>query len=146
MIKEKNQINNEEPIIASGMKRILAALIDGVLIFSLVKLTYIYFSVQAIFNGLPMSIELKFQQAVLVLYFYFIFSILPNCIFSQSLGKLFVGIKVVSKKYERLSLVSCILRDLIARPIVLLAPISIFNQEKLALHDRLSRTVVVEAK
>lgn len=94
---------------ASKPKRILAMLVDVTLLYFLVVKTIEYFDVAKISPNSP----LVFYYVLLTIYYHLILVIIPQRIFSQSLGKFIFGLKVVTqKKYERLSLAQSILHSL----------------------------------
>jgi uncharacterized RDD family membrane protein YckC len=133
--------NSSLPRFASPRKRILAALFDYFLLGSLLYFTHLFL------NEEKLTLDLVFSTKVLFTfsYFYFFLTIVPHFIFSQSLGQFLFGIKVVSLKYKRLSLLKCIFRDLIFRPFIILMPHTLFSKNSNAIHDRLAQSIVVEA-
>lgn len=81
-----------------------------------------------------------------------IYFILMTYYFQQTLGKMILGIKVVQADGERLSLITVVFRELVARSLSQLMGLNLgyivcwFNAEKRCAHDFLSDTWVVYEK
>jgi hypothetical protein len=96
-IKESNATAKH----ASGFKRTLALFVDVGILYFLVLLTFKHFQIDKIFPSAPVV----HRYLYVILYYYFIFTIITITIFSQTIGQFVFGIKVVSKeKLKRLSL------------------------------------------
>lgn len=99
----------EAPKMASKTKRILASLIDCTCLYFLVVQTFGAFDIMKIFPHSPVFL----QYLIVTLYFNFFLVVVPQLIFSQTLGKFILGLKVVTpKKFERIGLFQSILHSL----------------------------------
>lgn len=142
MKKRQKQVEESEPTPANPVKRIVAGVIDAAIIGALVIATTSSFNLEVVRPGTPHGIVIL----AVFLWYYLIFIVLTHCIFSQSIGMTLVNIKVVDLEYQRLGFWACVRRDIILRPLVLIAPWTIMNSKGKGLHDKSAHTIVVEAR
>ncbi len=128
---------------AKAGDRILAGFIDFGFLFILVQLTNHFFDLSSL-----LSTDFMIPtQGLIFSYYYFVLIIVPHSIFSQTLGKMLMKLKVVSQtKHQRLSLSKVIIRDIFMRPLAIVMPLTLKNRNGVAVHDRICGSVVVEAR
>lgn len=124
--------------------RFFAFIIDMLVISGISKIFY-----NLIFASVDISLpfDLDFYQSfktILGLLYFFILTYLTN---GQTLGKMIVGIRVISINDERLSILDCLSREVFARyfqgKILILYLIVGISPEKQSLADLLCDTVVI---
>jgi uncharacterized RDD family membrane protein YckC len=131
------------PKAAKAFDRILAGVIDIGLIHVAATLSMIFFKLRLDDFGADPLI----RKILVYFYFYLILCIFPNTLFSQSVGKFLMKLKIVKQEnYRRLSLFKTFFRDVWYRPLVLLMPWTLGNSEGQAVHDKLAGSMVVVAK
>ncbi len=96
----KKDIKNDQPKKAPFPKKLFALILDAIILY---LATFAAIDILAKEVSLESVSEIV-KQGVLGLYFIFILVIIPQTIFSQTIGKFLIGLKVVSKdEYKRLS-------------------------------------------
>jgi uncharacterized RDD family membrane protein YckC len=141
-LKRNSKSQPAMPKNAPPAKRLLAWCLDLGLLAALTYASAMKFKLQLLIPEL----ELWQQYLAYALWYYLILTIIPNAIFSQSLGKMILGIKVLNKKYKRLSFLACLIRDLFLRPLILITPWTLMTKKSTATHDKIAKTIVVEAR
>ena len=152
------------------ISRILAAIIDGLIILFFVYTLMHYVFVIEIFNNEEISTLINAAFFLLP----YIYSVTFHAIFGKTIGKMFLGIRVVTNKGEtNISVIQALLRDIIPIILVLLSVIpaisslniivalanimnivwplleivtTFTNKKRRALHDFIAGTVVIHEK
>lgn len=124
--------------------RLVAFVIDTIVIKSLTTIILTIFSITSAYT--IMGIELREIISIgLGLFYFFILTYLNN---GQTLGKMAVGIRVISLEDEKLSFFTCIVREIFVRYIqnflMILYLIVGFNNTKQSLADMMADTVVIK--
>lgn len=124
--------------------RLVAFVIDTIVIKSLTTIILTIFSITSAYT--IMGIELREIISIgLGLFYFFILTYLNN---GQTIGKMAVGIRVISLEDEKLSFFTCIVREIFVRYIqnflMILYLIVGFNNTKQSLADMMADTVVIK--
>lgn len=131
------------PKAAKGMDRIIAGTVDLILIFVATEGILGLFDLQKVLG----EIHQYCPHVFVSLFLYLTFTVIPHALFSQTIGKFFMKIKVVKfEDYKTLGLAKSVQRDLLLRPLCLLMPWTLNNKKGQAPHDRMCSSVVVVAK
>lgn len=149
-LEPKNYILLSEAFYEGFVKRVLAYSIDMfVVLFGMVgifnTLTQNRFNIKRsflIFNG-----EVSYSFAIV----YFVYFVGMTFIFSQTLGKMIIGMKVEHTEGKKLSFIDILFRETIGRILTMLLfnlpyLLIIFNKRKRGLHDYIGNTVIVKSK
>lgn len=128
--------------------RLIAYIIDVIIVGSIngVLLTPLIF----INNGVPIEISFWTLNGILSLVIYYAYFFLMTKFFQQTLGKMIVGIKVISVKEDTISWSDIFYREVVGRifynafmMLKLLYLIVAFTKNKQGLHDMIGRTRVI---
>lgn len=146
MIPDYLNASNEEIIYASYIKRMIAFLIDYI-ILSLINLLYILFVMLFLYDFIgicdPYAIAYSILLPINILYFGY-----PESINMQAtFGKKIVAIKVITVDNTKISFKKGIFRSILKLfSILSLIGISFIfiNKKRQGLHDILAKTIVVE--
>ena len=131
------------PKAAKAFDRVLAGIIDLGLVYVSSTLSTIFFKPLAHYSWADPTIS----KVLIFSYFYLVFFIFPTALFSQSLGKFLMKLKVLRQgSYRHLSLFKVVFRDVLYKPLVFLMPWTLGNSEGKAIHDKLAGSIVVVAK
>lgn len=124
--------------------RLVAFVIDSIVASSLSNIILTIFSVTSDYTIMGLEVRALMATAISLFYF-FILTYLNN---GQTLGKMVVGIRVISLDDEKLSFFDCLVREVFVRYIQnflkILYLIVGFNQNKQSLADIMADTVVIK--
>lgn len=149
-LEPKNYVLLSEAFYEGSIKRVVAYFIDIIVvglgivgIFNTLtqnKLNNKHYSL--IFNG-----EVSYSFIIV----YFIYFIGMTFIFSQTLGKMIIGMKVEHSEGKKLSFIDVLFRETIGRILTMLLfnlpyLLIIFDKRKRGLHDYIGNTVTVKSK
>ncbi|MDY3006575.1 RDD family protein [Anaerococcus sp. AGMB00486] len=124
--------------------RLVAFTIDSIITSSIASIIITIFSVSSEYTLMGLEVRLL-MTTVISLFYFFILTYLNN---GQTLGKMVVGIRVISLYDEKLSFFDCLIREVFVRYIQnflkILYLIIGFNQNKQSLADIMADTVVIK--
>ncbi|MBO1001431.1 RDD family protein [Pseudogracilibacillus auburnensis] len=148
---KQNQLTtspNVEYKYAGFWMRFWAYLIDVIIVFSLNGL--LLSPLAFINNGYPIELSLWTVNGILGAIVYYIYFLLMTKYFGQTIGKMILGIRVISESSDSLSWNDLVFREVVGRFIYnimfilkLLYLVVAFSNEKKGLHDMIGNTRVV---
>lgn len=155
MDSDEEVISSEEPVVAHESAgfwmRFWAYLIDITILFAINGL--LLSPLGFLNEGSPIDIGFWTMSSVLATTIYYIYFILMTKLVQQTVGKMILGLKVVSEKEGKPSWLDILFRELIGRffynaflILKLLYLIVAFTEKKQGLHDFIGQTRVIHEK
>jgi uncharacterized RDD family membrane protein YckC len=141
----RQHIVNESsgPVIktAKPLSRLLADVFDILVLSGLIFYTIQNFETAKL---LP-KVLIRHNFLLIVLYFYFILTILPHQFFGQSFGQMLFGVRLLTTGHSKPSFFTIMARDIL-RPTTLIFQAPLWNKNSRAWYDNMLHTMIAELR